>query len=56
MSAAAARVSQYTPEALLEALRVAAEAGDARAGDFLPTFESWFWRSDADQKTTNPNV
>lgn len=33
-----------TPDELLKALRAAAAAGDTKAADFLPTYESW-WRS-----------
>lgn len=33
--------TEYTPAALLAALRAAAAAGDAKAAAFLPTFESW---------------
>jgi hypothetical protein len=33
-----------TPNELLAALRAAAEAGDAKAAAFLPTFASW-WRT-----------
>jgi hypothetical protein len=31
----------HTPETLLEALRLAAEAGDAKAAAFLPAFAVW---------------
>lgn len=31
-----------TPPQLLYALRRAADAGDDKAADFLPTFERWF--------------
>jgi hypothetical protein len=31
----------HTPESLLEALRAAAAAGDAKAAAFLPSFAVW---------------